>query len=256
MAAKRAVRLSRETDLLKLLAIVIMLVDHIGAVLFPNCTTLRVIGRAAFPIFCYTLAAGCCYSRSLGKYALRLAAAALVSQPFYALVLNHTNPAMRALTFERPVLDALRWYLYSFQACNIMVVLLLGLLIIWTLREERFALTAGLALLVLWLDTRGWIVTSYGWKGVMLIVLFYLFIDRPVASLAWIGGFMIWWAMQGRGYSFLGHSFGIQIFALTALPFIYFPLDRHARVPKAVFYAFYPAHMAVLYVIKHMFMGG
>ncbi len=256
MAGKRAVRLSRETDLLKLLAIVIMLIDHIGVVLYPRNVTLRIIGRSAFPIFCYTLAAGCCYTRSMGRYALRLGVAALISQPFYALVLNHTNPAMRALTFEQPVLDALKWYGYSFQTCNIMVVLLLALLVIWTLREEKYLLTGLLAFLVIWLDARGWIVTSYGWEGVTLAVLFYLFIDRPLTSLCWVGGFMLWWAMQGRSYTFLGFHFGIQVYALAALPFIYAPLDRHARVPKAVFYVFYPAHLAVLYFLKRMLQGG
>ena len=40
---------------LKMIAIVAMLIDHIGAVLFPQIEILRIIGRIAFPIFAFTL---------------------------------------------------------------------------------------------------------------------------------------------------------------------------------------------------------
>lgn len=42
-----------DTDFLKLIAIVSMLIDHIGSVFFPEVRVLRWIGRLAFPIFCY-----------------------------------------------------------------------------------------------------------------------------------------------------------------------------------------------------------
>ena len=38
---------------LKLIAIVSMLIDHVGAVLLPDVIELRYIGRLAFPIFCF-----------------------------------------------------------------------------------------------------------------------------------------------------------------------------------------------------------
>ena len=41
---------------LKMIAIVAMLIDHIGAVLFPQIEILRIIGRIAFPIFAETIA--------------------------------------------------------------------------------------------------------------------------------------------------------------------------------------------------------
>ena len=41
------------TDLLKLIAITAMLIDHIGGAFFPDVGFFRWIGRLAFPIFCY-----------------------------------------------------------------------------------------------------------------------------------------------------------------------------------------------------------
>lgn len=252
MSKGRAVRLSRETDLLKLIAIFAMFIDHLGAAIFPGVTEMRIIGRIAFPIFCYTLAAGCCYTRSMGGYALRLFIAALVSQPFYVIGLDHTNSAMRALTFENPLLDAAKWYLYSFKTCNIMVALLLGELLIWTLKDKKYVLSALLSLLILYLDSMGWIASSYGLRGIILMVLFWALIDRPLASFVWVAGYMTAWALAGRGYEFFGLTFGIQLFAMLALPLIYLPLDRHVKMPKAVFYLFYPLHLLLIIFLDKM----
>ena len=41
---------------LKILAMVCMTIDHIGAMLFPQAVWLRVIGRLAFPLFSYCIA--------------------------------------------------------------------------------------------------------------------------------------------------------------------------------------------------------
>lgn len=45
------VKQSNYQDLLKLIAIFTMVVDHLGVYFFPDITTLRMIGRYAMPIF-------------------------------------------------------------------------------------------------------------------------------------------------------------------------------------------------------------
>ena len=68
---------------LKMIAMLSMLADHIGAVLFPEQILFRVIGRLAFPIFAYTLVEGFFYTHDIKKYMCRIGILALVSDDHY-----------------------------------------------------------------------------------------------------------------------------------------------------------------------------
>lgn len=77
------------TGLLKILALVFMFCDHAGKMCFPAVSELRLIGRLAFPLYCWCMVVGASRTRSMPKYMLRLALVGLVSQPVYMVALNH-----------------------------------------------------------------------------------------------------------------------------------------------------------------------
>ena len=87
-----------DTDLLKLIAIAAMLIDHIGGAFFPEVGVFRWIGRLAFPIFCYCLTVGLLYTHDVRKYLTRLGIFALVSQPFYILAFHPVGEFWANLT--------------------------------------------------------------------------------------------------------------------------------------------------------------
>lgn len=247
--APQKVRLNTDTNLIKTVAMITMLVDHIGAALFPQYRILRIIGRIAFPIYAYCLAVGCVYTKDIVRYVERLLLLALISQPFYALALHHDNNLMFAYSFaERPLKAALQFYGASWQTPSIFLALTLGLIVLWSIRERRLIITAAL-LGFCWLIEGRMMTYSYGMRGIFLMILFYLFCDRPLLSFPLVAGYMAWWGMQSGGFSLFGLRFGLQMFALLALPFIYIPTHSRLRLNKWVFYFFYPAHLLLILLL-------
>ena len=81
---------STATGTLKLIALVFMMTDHMGKMLFPDVPEMRMLGRIAFPLYAWCLVVGFCYTRNVWRYALRLLAVGLISQPLYMAALAHT----------------------------------------------------------------------------------------------------------------------------------------------------------------------
>lgn len=74
---------------LKIIALIAMIVDHIGLVFFPNIAVFRIIGRVSFPIFAFFISEGYYYTKSKKKYIITLLIFAIISQPFYILMIGN-----------------------------------------------------------------------------------------------------------------------------------------------------------------------
>ena len=85
---------------LKWLALITMLIDHIGAVIGEEVFTswnllwlyqlLRTIGRISFPIFAFFIAEGWYYTSNKKRYTLLISLFALISQPIYYFAITNT----------------------------------------------------------------------------------------------------------------------------------------------------------------------
>ena len=211
-----------QSDALKLVAIVSMTIDHVGAILLPYVGWLRIIGRVAFPLFAYQLAAGYLHTRNLTRYVRRLAIWGLIAQPVYMIAFG-----------VRP------WTL------NIFATLLLGLLAIWGWDHRRWwavVLPLSLASIQLWLPEVG---PDYGLYGVLLcLTSFVLFQHREQLVIGHgllhvLAGILFWPS---------------QVYALASIPFILWPPRLHLRHLPGLFYAYYPAHLALLILLRHLLM--
>jgi len=246
--APTQVRTNADTSLLKLIAMLTMLCDHMGKMLFPQYRVMRLIGRIAFPLYAYCLAVGCVYTRSPFAYLKRVVLLALISQPLYAVSMGHSVKAMYAVSFaEHPIQAAVNFYIHSWAKPSILVSLALGVMLIWAIRERQFVFSFAMAVLIYLIRSR----LDYGIKGVILMLLFYLCCDRRWLSLPLLLAYMVWWGLQGSGYSAFGVKFGTQMFAVLALPLVYIRTNSGIKLPKWLSYGFYPLHLALIYVLDN-----
>ena len=231
------------TNWLKLIALLFMFIDHSGKIFFPGTEELRILGRIAFPLYVWCMVVGFHYTRNVPKYLLRILAVGIVSQPLYIKALNHT------------------W-----QEPNIFLTLFLGLAALWGIREKKAFSQFWAPVLAIILATL--LKANYGWKGVLLFFLLYAVQDSRSGIAAVMVAYCLFW---GSSYSITRSLFGIplsmnalpnyiseplsaflrlQAYALLSLPFILIPFRKDIRMPRWLGYALYPAHLALIILLR------
>lgn len=244
--------------MLRLIACVTMLIDHIGYL--TGNQVCRIVGRIAFPIFAFLICNGFRHTSNRGRYALRLGIFALISQVPFSL-------------FCYGVIRFSHW--------NVLFTLLLSLLCIWAADElrqrPRFRWTALLpTIFVCGMYFFGVISSDYSERGILTALVFYFFDGKKwwhrtmtvvgVLITAFYDYIFAWGvavakAVLGRGLAMpqLGQWQLLQIFSLGALLFIFLYNGKKGNYPKNPvcakllqygFYAFYPVHMLILWLIR------
>ena len=205
------------TFTLKMIAIVAMLIDHVGAVLLPQYRILRLIGRIAFPIFTYTLVEGFIHTHDVKKYMTRMGILALISEiPF-------------DLAFTGKILE--------FGHQNVFFSLFLGLLMLYLMAKAPDELRSLLCVLVILFVAR-YLRVDYGYNGLLMVFWYYHYRDNnlmKILGIAFINAFLMG---------------GSQVYALFALIPILLHNGERGPKCKGFFYGFYPVHLLVIYFIN------
>lgn len=196
-----------------------MLIDHVGAVLFPGEMMFRYIGRIAFPIFIFLMVEGFYHTRDVRKYEIRMVIFAFLSEiPF-------------DLAFSGEMFD------WSYQ--NVFFTLAIGLVMMDLMDRWKGSSIKQLGVWAACMVIAELLCTDYGAAGILIIFVFYRFRERPVAKI-----------VVTAVIALFGFDGWIECFCLFA--FIPILLYNGKRGPslKYVFYIFYPAHLLILYLIS------
>ena len=210
-------------NLLKLIAVISMTLDHIGVMLLPRWTVLRILGRLALPIYAYMIAEGCRHTRNRKRYFLRIAGLAAVCQGAYFFAMGSLYMSI-LVTFSLSIL--LIGAIEAYQKKRDRVSQILAFLSLLTV----FFLCVALPELLKGTD----FAIDYGIAGVLLPVLVYFGSEKTKYLTAGL-------ILLGFGYG------GIQWAALAAVPLLgmYNGQRGEGNVGKW-FYLYYPAHLLVL----------
>lgn len=208
---------------LKLIAIVTMILDHVGIVFFPQFVLFRLLGRIAFVLFCYLIVEGYIHTRNSKKYLLKLLMWAFISEVPFDLLFQG------------------QWYAPYHQ--NVFFTLAAGLITIMML-NSKIQTDMKVLFVVVMYTAANYFNLNYLYLGILQIVFFYIFRSNNIRKFISIGILNI---------LFVGRI-GIQ--AAGVLAFLPIYLYNGKRGPKAGnwFYSIYALHLCLFWLIKRFLL--
>lgn len=223
---------------IKIIAIITMVIDHIGVFLLPEVFFLRIIGRVSFLLFAWLLANGAVHTRSITSYMKRLFIFALLSEIPFRLLLGYHDS--------------------TFWKLNIFFTLFLGLTAIVVFQRMksmvlRVCIIFGIVLLARQF-TSGF---SYGAYGVITILIFYLsYKNLPLAFLLQAVAIFIFYTLSillsgdSLQHFYENKSIGlIEPVGLLSFVVIASYNGLEGRKMRGIFYFIYPLQLFVIYVL-------
>ena len=211
--------------LLKIIALLTMIIDHYGAIFHPNIIIYRIIGRLAFPIYCFLLVEGYTHTSNIKKYTTRLLIFALISEiPF-------------DLAFFGEI---------GFVHQNIFFTLFIGLAAIYLIenKDEKYKFDKTLVIVaatVLATILR----TDYQFIGIVYILSFYFTRNLPKTKRFSTIALIMILTNLSAGW--------LQQFSVLALVAVYFYNNQPGVKNKLLqigFYIAYPLHLLIFHLIN------
>jgi hypothetical protein len=217
-----------------------MLIDHTGAILYPQVGILRIIGRLAFPIFVYLIAEGYRKTKDITDYIGRLMVFALISQLAFnaAFLGSATHPKNLYL--------------------NVLFTLAMGLYSLYIYDKNKKIVYVLLIALVCEL-----LNTDYGAFGVLLVFVANRYHDNfkklstgyIVLMVLYVMKWLITVKLNNPSVEILDiifNHFTIEPIALLSLIFLKLYNGKRGLKLKYLFYAFYPVHLFILSIIHSL----
>lgn len=213
---------------LKIIALISMLLDHLSYAIYGRISFLNYIGRLAFPIFAFQITEGYFHTKNLKKYFLRIGIFALISQiPYMLFLRTFTN------TFT----------------LNIFFTLFIGLVAI-TIFDKSQNKYLGFLYVILICIISELFKFDYGYFGILVIFIFHMFKNNKLhMGIAFLLAVCLKYTVALIQSNFYSTYYILAIFtALSIIPIVFYNKKQGKNI-KYFFYIFYPVHLIILYLI-------
>lgn len=233
---------------LKIIAMILMLIDHLWATIIPGNQWMTNVGRLAFPIFAFLIVEGFIHTSDFKKYAKRLFIFGLISEIPFNLIYTGS-------------------LIFPFHQ-NVMFTLLLGLLCINEIdkiKNNKNCKTIIVGILkilgLLLIGAVGFV--DYGVTGILTIIVFYIFRNFKFAWLGQLISLILLYVVFFKGQSVIINVFGFEYFlplqglgVLSLIPIWLYNGEKGKKnkLLQYSFYAFYPVHMLCIYMIYYFML--
>ena len=214
--------------MIELVAVVSMIIDHVGFVFFPEMIIFQIIGRLSFPLYAYLIALG--YSRTKNSiiYFFRVLVLAIVSQWFFN-------------------------YLISPIKLNVCFTLSFSIISLIVFESNRINKVLKLFLYILILFLALLLGCEYGSYGILLVLLFHLYIrnqhDKTYKIYA-ITSIILLIIVSMFVFSFSI----IHLYSILSLPIILLSPKNIQKIKvnsiKHINYLVYPLHLLIMFLIR------
>ena len=232
---------------LKVLAMALMLCDHMWATVLPDIGWISNLGRLAFPIFAFQIVEGFYQTHDRKKYIQRMLVFALISEIPFDLMTSGV------------------WFFPFHQ--NVMVTFLIGLLMLSWIERVRgtiwkyILVSAVCAALSIVLGNV--LMADYFQFGLLTVLLFYWTRNWKygwvvqLAGMIWIHGIYMGsleLTMHLFGQTFIIPQQGLAVLSLIPIWMYNGKQGYHSKPVQYACYAFYPVHMLILYFLRQILM--
>jgi len=176
---------------------------------------MRLLGRLAFPIFCFLLVEGFLHTQNIKKYCIRLLIFSVISEIPFDLAMNGE--------------------LWCYKSNNVFITLFIALLVLISLNQidkigvNRFA---KLATIIIGIIICKILHSDYASSGIILITILYVFRENTVKRNIF-GSITMCWGITAP---------------LAFIPIHFYNGNRGMKL-KYTFYIFYPLHLLFLGLI-------
>lgn len=232
---------------LKLIACISMLLDHAGILLFPEIAWLRYIGRLAMPIFAFFIAEGCRHTKNKIRYFIQVFVLGIVCQAVY-IISDLVNGGVTQI-----YLNVLFTLALAIPLCCIFLevemakskktltrAFYISLFVVYLLALAGFMYFCDNSVSLVGIKVH----LDYGLAGILLCFFPVITKERTKRlALFALGTFIYCLLMEG--------SLPFIWLSLAAIPLIALYNGKlGSKKFKWWFYAFYPIHFAVLYILN------
>ncbi|MBD9099179.1 hypothetical protein EGP98_06280 [bacterium] len=208
---------------LKILAIITMTIDHIGAIIYPNIDAFRIIGRISFPIFCFLLVEGFKHTHNRFRYFIRLLLFAIITQPIYDYAFNnHELNILFTFSLSFLLLSSIEFIKKIINKYN------------KGIENYLYKTISYLLIYIIFLILSIILNVDYQALGISLVLIFYLSPNILLSLLLYLT------------IAITLNVNNIQLYSLIAFIFIYFYNGKKGKNIKYFFYLYYPLHLLLL----------